>query len=174
MMGHAGRATATLVLLALLLPPAPAGSADPRGFEGRGTLCHSLLTYDVDAGDLCPHVRQAGVASPGPCEGETCVLLVTIEAQGAGVPALRKTLTIDATLDGVPQGDPVCASEAMDAAVACQSTDALVTLDLPEGACRLLRIGSTMGEAADVPPTLPIRAENGFLACRAGALLTLE
>lgn len=169
-----GRAMAALALLALLLPLAPAGGADPRAFEGRATLCHPLATFEVDAGDACPHVRQAGTAAPGPCEGASCLLLVTLDAQGSGVPALRKTMTVDATLDGAPQGDPLCVSEAMDAAVLCQATDVLVALDLPDGACRLLRLGATMAEAADVPPTLPIRAENGFTACRAGAVLTLD
>ena len=169
-----GRILAVALLVALAIPVAPAGSSAPRPFAGEATFCHPFHTLDVRPGELCPRVAHAGTLAPGACEADACALLVTVQSDGAGVPLLRKTLSVDVSLDGFGQGGPVCAATAEDALVSCQAQSVVVSLALEEGACRLLRVGSLLREAADVPPTLPVRAENGFLACRAGATLTLE
>ena len=169
--GMMGRLAAMVLLAALL---APAVAAGPLGFSGQATPCHPLHTMDVRPEGLCLRVRQQGTLLPGPCEADACQLTLSVLAEANGVPLLRKTLTTDVTLDGFVQGAPLCAAESSDVAVSCQAEDVLVALALAEGTCQELRVRTTLQEAADVPPTLPIRAENGWRACRVGGALLVQ
>ena len=164
------RRAATLAVLFALLA-VPAGAAPARAFEGQASACHPVHRLGVDPGALCPRVVQEGEVAPGTCEDDVCGFAVTLSARGDGVLDLRKQLRAEVEIAPFLPALPVCATEGAQPTLACQG-EVLATVSLTDGACVEIRVRSVFVELAEVPPSLPIQAENGVTLCREGADLS--
>lgn len=156
-----------LLVLVLLAPLAPADAGDEKTYNGRASTCDPVKALRMQPGPPCPTTRHEGVLRVVACENRLCLLQVDGSAAGDGLPSLRKSLVAQVVVEGVVRAE-LCRAQATGSSLLCAG-GAAVALDFGGGVdCLDVRVRSTMVELAEYPPTLPVRAETGFIACFEG------
>lgn len=161
-----------LLVLVLLAPLAPADAGQERDYSGRASTCDPVKALRLQPGPPCPTTRHEGTLHQTGCEGRLCLLRVDGMAAGEGFPALRKTLLAQVVVQGVVRAE-LCRAQATGEGLLCAGTVSVALDFSPAVECIDVRVRTTMTELADHPPTLPVRAETGFMACYEGGQVNL-
>lgn len=166
----------TIILLAvILLLAGPAIGSTSRGFENGGSTCGPTRFLKHDDVPVCPRATQDGTISFVECDdfpSKECVIQVDVRAYGSGLPVTAKTLVTEAYQIGRPAAR-ACEASGVGRELHCVG-QAFATVEVPEGACREIRVRTTFTDVAEVENGLSVIVQAAFDACRTGGILRVS
>lgn len=166
---------AILLVAVILLAAGAATGSTSRGFENGGSTCGASRLLKHDDVPVCPRATQDGTIRFVECDdfpSRECLIQVDVNAHGSGLPLTGKALVSEVYQAGRP-AVTACEARGVGRELHCAG-QAFATVDVPEGACREVRVRTTFHDVTEVENALSVVVQAAFDACRTGGVLRVS